>query len=562
MLRWNKFDRTVRRGVVRTLIQEAVIKIHFEDRAGLGLEIFKIFDSYGFDKIAMEVTVACDMMIKFRAHSDTELEHMMSDLRTTQGVLSVEVANQMPFEDREYQLRTILNSVSEGIIAVDKNGIITHINEIACQIFRCAKEEVIGSDAIHLFRSCSHVLSTLATGESLNLIEGKGVSGKRKIKFFVSSVPILNKASQIIGAVFTVRDDKQIREIISTVDKRKKVTTFENIIYQSEIMRNLVERAKIVAKSNSTVLLRGESGTGKELFAESIHMGSPRAWSPFVSVNCAAFPDSLLESELFGYEEGAFTGAMKGGKKGIFEQANHGTLFLDEIGEISPAVQVRLLRVLQEGTIRRVGGTQDISIDVRVIAATHRNLEDMIAKGLYREDLYYRLNVIPLNIPPLRNRSEDILLIAPYLVRKICAKLHKPECHLSTESLRLLMSEDWPGNVRQLENTLERTLNMVSRSAEITPEVISKWADMMKFGPQGVVDKETVNIVIPFDETLPTLKEIVRDVEKQILERTLRKYPSSRQAGNALGVSNTTILNKIHAYGLADPLDGDKFSSR
>ncbi len=543
-----------------TLVQEAVIKIHFEDRAGLGLEIFKIFDSYGLDKIAMEVSVACIMMIKFRAHSDAQIGQMMNDLLTTEGVLSVERANQMPFEDREYQLRTILNSVSEGIVAVDKDGIITHINEIACQIFRCKEEDTILLDARNLFQFCPHVLRTLTTGESFSLIEGKIVSGKRQMKFFVSSVPILNKSSQIIGAVFTVRDDKQIREIISTVDKRKKVITFENIIYQSDVMRNLVERAKIVAKSNSTVLLRGESGTGKELFAKAIHMDSPRSYSPFVSVNCAAFPESLLESELFGYEEGAFTGAVKGGKKGIFEQAAHGTLFLDEIGEISPTVQVRLLRVLQEGTIRRVGGTQDIPIDVRVIAATHRNLEDMIAKGLYREDLYYRLNVIPISIPPLCDRSEDILLIAPYLVRKICAKLNKGECRLTTESLAFLMAQDWPGNVRQLENTLERILNMVSQNTEITPEMIRKWADIKVFSPKSFADKDSIQIEVPLSDPVPTLKEIVGEVEKKVLLNTLQKYPSSRQAGKVLGVSNTTILNKIHAYGLERSLKDDKFS--
>jgi len=315
-------------------------------------------------------------------------------------------------------------------------------------------------------------------------------------------------------------------------------------------MRHVIKTAKMVAKGNSTILLRGESGTGKELFARAIHRESLRAQAPFIPINCAALPDSLLESELFGYEEGSFTGAARGGKKGLFEQADHGTIFLDEIGEIPNQVQVRLLRVLQEGMIRRVGGSKELSVDVRIVAATHRNLEEMIPKGEFREDLYYRLNVIPLRIPPLRERSEDIPLIAQHLIRKISEKLGKSEIHLTKESLDLLMGQTWPGNVRQLENILERIINVMD-CAELKPQHLYEWTDLVSTPHPAEREEGIFQIQIPVDKEWPPLKKIVSEVEKQVLIRVLETHASSRKAGKILGVSNTTILNKMKSYGIS-----------
>ncbi|HJV31263.1 MAG TPA: sigma 54-interacting transcriptional regulator, partial [Bacillales bacterium] len=370
------------------------------------------------------------------------------------------------------------------------------------------------------------------------------------IRILTSTDPILDSKGVVIGAVATIKDFKDIEEIISKVDIIKSLTTFDDIIYQSEKMQNLIETAKTVARGNSTIMLRGESGTGKELFARAIHMEGNRANAPFIAINCAALPDSLLESELFGYVEGAFTGALKGGKKGVFEQANNGTIFLDEIGEISPSVQVRLLRVLQEGTIRRVGGTKEIHVDVRIISATHRNLEDMIRKDLFREDLYYRLNVIPLKVYPLRERVDDIQPIAQHLVRKISKKLGKKEALLTKESIDLLKVQDWPGNVRQLENTLERVINMINER-DIIPEHFYAWTDLtIPTSTKEEQDKEELYLKIPLNQQFPSLKEIVAQVEQQVLLHVLQEHNSSRKAGKVLGVSNTTILNKMNTYGI------------
>jgi Nif-specific regulatory protein len=245
---------------------------------------------------------------------------------------------------------------------------------------------------------------------------------------------------------------------------------FDNIIGHTERMRTVFDQARQVAKWSTTVLLRGESGTGKELIANAIHYNSPRARGAFVKLNCAALPDNLLESELFGHEKGAFTGALSQ-RKGRFEQADGGSLFLDEIGEITPAFQAKLLRVLQEGEFERVGGGRTIKVDVRVIAATNRNLEQEVRDGLFREDLYYRLNVMPIMMPALRERIEDVPDLARFLVAKV-AKQQGRELSITDSAVRVLMRHDWPGNVRELENCMERAAVM-SESGIIDRDVIN-----------------------------------------------------------------------------------------
>lgn len=533
-------------------MQEYVIQLDFVDRPGLGLEIFQITEKNLIDKIAMEVLPNRGMMIKFRCQEEKQVPQLMEELQLVAGIDAVRLCDQMHYEEKEHELRTILDSVSEGILAVDREGIISHINQPACQIFRCNPDEAVGLHAEIFLAPKPPILETLRTGRTYNLQERKIEKGSRTVHFLTSGVPVINDKGQIIGAVSTIKDFRQVEEMIWKLDKGRGLTTFDDIVYHSEKMSRLIGQARTVAKGGSTILIRGESGTGKELFAKAIHMEGSKPKGPFIPINCAALPDSLLESELFGYEEGSFTGASKGGKKGLFEQASGGTLFLDEIGEISPQVQIRLLRVLQEGTIRRVGGNKEVEVDVRIIAATHRNLEEMIRQGTFREDLYYRLNVIPLSIPPLRERAEDIPLIAQNLLRKICVKLNKPDMRLTRESVELLMAHDWPGNVRQLENALERLVNMVD-TMEIQPVHLLEWMDLQNVRGAAAQHCQTnlnrLRIPVPDDGAgWPPLKDIVAEVEKEVLTKVLEKYPSSRSAGQALGVSNTTILNKMKAY--------------
>ena len=533
-------------------MREYVIQIDFIDCLGLGYEIFKIAEENGIDKIAMEVIPGLGMVIKFRCPVDGLVQKLIDDLKSVVGITEVRFCDQMPYEEREDKLRTILNSVSEGIIAVNRKGNITHINDIACKIFYCHPQDAVGICVNELLAANSSIIDTLRTGKTYKLQEKKIKKDGKNIHFLMSCIPVKNDQLQIIGAVCTIQDFHQVEKIISQVDKMRRLTTFEDIIYQSPKMTELIASARTVSKSSSTILIRGETGTGKELFATAIHTDSPRYRAPFIAINCTALSENLLESELFGYEEGSFTGASKGGRKGLFEQANGGTLFLDEIGEISHQLQVRLLRVLQEGVIRRVGGNKEIQIDVRIIAATHRNLEGMLRKGEFREDLYYRLNVIPLTIYPLRERKEDIPLLAQHLIRKICKKLGKEDVRLSRDSADFLMKQEWPGNVRQLENTLERLINLVD-TTEIGVHHLVLWGDMAtpkKDAISVLPGEKTIQVAIPDGGQWPQLKEIVANVEKEVIMRVLEKYPSSRLAGQALGVSNTTILNKIKSYGI------------
>ena len=278
------------------------------------------------------------------------------------------------------------------------------------------------------------MIKTLVTGESYDNEEMIINTEKLKSHYITSGRPILDEEGNPIGAVASLKDFENVMELIH-IFTQPPMITFDEILGESKEMTRVKQLARIVAKSDSTVLIRGESGTGKELFARSIHMASPRRDKPFVPVNCAALPDTLLESELFGYEEGAFTGAKKGGKQGLFKYADKGTLFLDEIGEMSTHLQVKLLRVLQENKVRRVGADEEIPIDVRIITATNRNLEELIKNGQFREELYYRLNVIPLLIPPLRDRKEDIPILSHAFIKKLSYKMNKKVTNISEEAM-------------------------------------------------------------------------------------------------------------------------------
>ncbi|WP_371379168.1 sigma 54-interacting transcriptional regulator [Sporomusa aerivorans] len=532
-------------------MQQYIIQIDFVDCPGLGYEIFKVTDKNNINKIAMEVIPKHGMVIQFQCAGEEQVHSLVADLRKIENITAVEFRTQMPYQEKEIELRTILNSVSEGVLAIDKDGIISHINEFACKLLHCRLDKAIGVKVEALVGEDSPVLATLQSGNEYRLKEWTVKRKGRALQFLSSSVPVKNDQEQIIGAVSTIQDFQQIEKVILRADKLQRLT-FADIVQQSQPMAQLIAAARAVARHSSTILLRGESGTGKELFATAIHEASARCRKPFIPINCAALTETLLESELFGYEEGAFTGAAKGGKKGLFEQANGGTLFLDEIGDVSPRLQVRLLRVLQDGTVRRVGGTKAVAVDVRVIAATHRNLEQMIQSGEFREDLYYRLNVIPLTILPLRERKEDIPLLAQHLIRKICNRINKAEVYLAKESVELLVAQKWPGNVRQLENTLERLINLID-STEIRPEHLWAWTDITDNVAAKTIGNisrkpQTLQVEIPLTGEWPRLKDIVASVEKEVITRVLKKYPSSRLAGQVLGVSNTTILNKIHEY--------------
>jgi len=340
-----------------------------------------------------------------------------------------------------------------------------------------------------------------------------------------------------------IRQIASITDVLPLDDATKNKTTsstviFDEILHASTSMQQAIAMAKRCAVTESTVLIRGETGTGKELFAKALHAGSPRAAKSFLALNCAALPENLLESELFGYEDGAFTGASRGGKAGLFELSNGGTLFLDEIGEISPHVQAKLLRVLQEHKIRRIGSKKEISLDVRIIAATNQDLEKMLHDGSFRDDLYYRLNVVPLFLPPLRERREDISLLVPAFLQQYAKRLNRDTLTISSEAMAALMQYDWPGNIRELENRIERAVNLVEgRCIQIEDIVMDS-------------KKTSASISTECAEGKKTLREILGETEKKILCQALCHYHTSRKLARVLGISHTGVIQKLHKYGL------------
>ncbi len=320
----------------------------------------------------------------------------------------------------------------------------------------------------------------------------------------------------------------------------KKLHGMGNLIGKSKMMQELFKMIEVVSATNSTVLITGESGTGKELVAKAIHLNSPRAEESFVSVNCGAFTETLLESELFGYMRGSFTGAA-GNKKGLFEVADKGTIFLDEIGDTSSAMQVKLLRVLQERKLRRVGGTEEIPVDVRILSATNRNLSEMVAENQFREDLFYRISVIPIELPPLRRRRDDIPLLANHFLDRLNASMGKKIDRISVEALKKLESYDWPGNVRELENAMERAF-ILETSNELSPQHL----------PESVAANPGMRVVTNFPDEGINLEGYVESLQKGFLEEALRRTNGVQvKAAELLHMSYRSFRHYMQKYNIA-----------
>ncbi|HHL71481.1 MAG TPA: sigma-54-dependent Fis family transcriptional regulator [Bacteroidetes bacterium] len=343
---------------------------------------------------------------------------------------------------------------------------------------------------------------------------------------------ILHKA---ISELSLLRENEELK------DRLRSSFRFENIIGRSEPMQRVFKTIRKVAQSDATVLIRGESGTGKELVARAIHYNSKRSEKPLVEMSCASFPETLLESELFGYEKGAFTGAT-GRKAGRFELANGGTIFLDEIGEITGSVQTKLLRVLQEKEISRLGGTEAIKVDVRVVTATNRDLEKALADGSFREDLYYRLNVIPIVLPPLRDRKDDIPLLVDHFIRKYTRQNNREPMEITESALELCMKYHWPGNVRELENAIENAV-VLGEGSQILPENLPIHLSARDAGSVS-------NIELLFNAG-ETFREKVEFAEKLVLEEAIRKAGGNKsEAAKRLDISLRTMRYKIKKYNL------------
>lgn len=427
------------------------------------------------------------------------------------------------------RLVTVLNLLPDGILVINEEKAVIHYNAIAAKLL-----DIEGEHQATL----QQLLDDKKLGRAVE--RGEPFSGQVKgcrvaAQLYCDATPI-KRSTEVEGAVITLKDVQQIKRLVNDATISDIETEFSQIIGNCGKIRELKELALRVAPSASTLLIQGESGTGKELLARAIHQSSKRRNNSFIAINCGAIPENLLESELFGYEEGSFTGARRGGKLGKFELAHNGTIFLDEIGDMPLHLQVKLLRVLQERRVERIGGSRAIPVDVRVIAATHRNLDNLVLSGEFREDLYYRLNVIPLTIPPLRERREDIALLTQYYLAHYCKVLGKEVKGVTPDAAVILNRYNWPGNVRELANVVEYAVTMATGdylSADVLPKRI-------KVDAKPEAKPMTIN-----------LKVLEREAITKALE-TAMAGGNKDEAAKLLGISRATLYRKIKEYNIAE----------
>lgn len=433
-------------------------------------------------------------------------------------------------ERENYELiRMVVDHSTDGIIAIDKDERITLFNPIAEKIYGIPSSEIIGLKLGE--RIMSPQLSKILRGDLQEFSDVQKIGDKTVI---MQQYPIKVRGSTC-GAVSNFRDVTELQRLEQIV--RQKLNTkglvatkkLDDLVGVSDVMRGLKIKAQKFATVDSTVFIFGESGTGKEIVAQGIHNASQRATGPFVAINCAALPESLLESELFGYEDGAFTGAKKGGKTGLFELAHCGTIFLDEIGEMPILLQTRLLRVLQERSVLKIGGQGIIPIDVRVISATNRNIFDLVKKGLFREDLFYRLNILPIHIPPLRERTNDISSLAEVFCKKY-SSIKSRTVVVNSEAIRVLQRYQWPGNVRELQHFIERLVLLCDDEVideNMVQQALSENCNYSK--------EEDVNLLKLEDGNILNIVNQVLQEENQNRDRSAKR----------LGISRTTLWRRL-----------------
>lgn len=509
--------------ILERLLHVKIRQIIYHDSEGLrigilqakneGIEVL-VGGNFAF-KTSQEIGVPC----VFFSSSEESIASAIDEARVVVSIQKEEM-------EKTRRMEAILNSVSEGMVAIDRNGAVTVFNKVA--------EDILGVKGT-LGLNVDVVISQLDLCEVLKTGISKFQCLKKvgEVEIVTNIVPIY-LGEEVIGAIASLTDVSKVMRVEQKV--RRSYTrgfvanyTVNDLVCKSPSMKRVIEQVRQFSFSDSTVLLSGESGTGKELVAHSIHNLSHRKDGPFVTVNCSALPDNLLESELFGYEEGAFTGARKGGKMGLFELAHKGTIFLDEIGSISEALQSRLLRVLQQKEVMRIGGDRIIPVDVRIIAATNKELLTEVKEGRMRLDLYFRLNILKIHIPPIRERKEDILYLVRNLMDFFAEKYNRRLEPLSQRLLERFIEYSWPGNVRELGNFIERFVLMVQKPDQYEEILNSLFEECLK--TESVLLRD-IDVAFPSSES--SLKKILADTPAKKAEIAKR-----------LGVSRTTLWRRL-----------------
>lgn len=475
---------------------------------------------------------------------------VVAGVKSIENSMSADATKKKLLEAYDY-LTTITNSIHAGLMAVSVNGKVEMINTTASEMLGLDIENIYNQNINKVLDIWSDILRKLKEGKKYQEEEeyiGNVSYNKKKVS--ISAYPIKSEGEEITAVVLLFRDIQRVYNIVNKYTGMRARYNLEDIVGESLLMKNIIREAKEIAESPSTVLIEGESGTGKEVFAQAIHNYSTRRENGFVAINCGAIPANLIESELFGYDEGAFTGAKKGGHPGKFELASGGTIFLDEIGEMPLDMQVRLLRVLQEGVVTRVSGTKYIPVNARVIAATNKDLKEEIIKGRFRQDLYYRLSVIPMTIPPLRERREDIPIFFNKFLKEKALKLGRPIPKITEETYRDILNYNYPGNVRELENIVENIINLGGKSTlpfkQESGETLKKegnYTSKISTLEENKLEPEKLY----GDEFIRPLE----DLEKIAITAAMNKYKGNMtKVAKELNISRNTLYLKIKKYNL------------
>ncbi|MCK8538396.1 transcriptional regulator TyrR [Yersinia ruckeri] len=511
------------------------LEVFCEDRIGLTRELLDLLVLRGIDLRGIEIDPIGRIYLNFTHVDFTVFQALMAEIRRITGVIDVRTVSFMPSEREHRALRALLESMPEPVFSIDLKGNIELSNPSARQLFSLNEDKIRTKN-----------LGTLIGGHHF----GHGFENEKNLPrteriliqsqdYLMEVTPVQladeNQQNQTVGAVVTLKSTARMGQQLQTLSVNDD-SEFRQIVAVSSKMHQVLELARKVAMLDAPLLLIGDTGTGKDLLARACHLRSSRGKKPFLGLNCASLPDDVVESELFGYAPGAYPNAVEG-KKGFFEQANGGSVLLDEIGEMSPRMQIKLLRFLNDGTFRRVGEEHEVHVDVRVICATQKNLIELVQRGEFREDLYYRLNVLTITLPPLRERPADIMPLVELFVARFSDEQGMPRPKLSPELNGFLTRYGWPGNVRQLKNAIYRALTQLE-GGELRPQdiVLPEFEVEMSLG----------------DEVLDgSLDDISKRFERSVLTRLYRNYPSTRKLAKRLGVSHTAIANKLREYGLS-----------
>jgi transcriptional regulator of aroF, aroG, tyrA and aromatic amino acid transport len=523
------------------------VELVFKDRVGIVADISALIAEYDINILSMEVDKQADKAHVFleaeeekTGISKARMTAILSDVPDLMQLRFIEI---LPQKERENRFRVVLDNISDGVISIGKDGRITTINKVARRALDCEEIEVVGEDVKSIDLPDYTILECLE-GRKFNNVKKNIIKKKERYQYIATGRPIMDEEGKIIGAVEIAKDMQEIKKMARSISEPDLVS-FSDIIGKRPVILDAIAFAQRIAAADSVVSIRGDSGTGKELFARAIHMASGRK-GPFVPLNCAALPEQLLESELFGYVGGAFTGGRRKGRPGLFEYAAEGTVFLDEIGEMPLGSQAKILRVIQDNRVRRIGGSKEIPVNTRIITATHRNLEKLAGKKLFRQDLYYRISVLPIHIPPLSHRVEDIPLLSEHFLFQLASKLNRPTHTISKEAIEKLQRHQWPGNVRELKNVIER-------AAILSEGNVIDAASILFSHEWGKTSASVAHCVSSRPMHQHNLKAAMDEYEKKLISSALEKNLSIRQSAKKLGISHTALMNKLkkHKIGAA-----------